>query len=173
MPQYDQTQAECLVFTFKEGLLSKVAHDLKIKVTSFVVQLEGGAVRAEFDTRSLRVVNAMKDGHENPSALSEGDKAKIAEQIADEVLHASEHPKALFVSRSMTRRPDGGYSITGDLTLHGVSKPLQVETRLADGAQQATVELHQPDYGVTPFKAMMGTLKVKPGVIVQLRVPDA
>jgi len=30
MPRYDQTQAECLVFTFKEGLLSKIAHDLKV-----------------------------------------------------------------------------------------------------------------------------------------------
>jgi polyisoprenoid-binding protein YceI len=171
MPRYDQTQAECLVFTFKEGLLSKIAHDLKVSVTRFSVDVAPTAVRAEFDLSSLRVLNAMKDGQENPGALSEADKSKIADQIAKEVLHADQHPTAIFTSRSVTPRPDGGYNVVGDLSLHGVTKSLQAETRVEGNRQVASIELHQPDYGVTPFRAMMGTLKVKAEVIVRLSVP--
>ena len=171
MPKYDQSQAECLVFTFKEGLLSKVAHDLKIRVTRFSADVRPDSVRAEFDLSSLRVVEAMKDGSENPGALSEADKAKIAEQISNQVLHAGQHPTAVFSSRSVTPRADGGYSITGELALHGVAQAIRAETRAEAGRQVAEVELHQPSYGITPFKAMMGTLKVKADVIVRLSVP--
>jgi YceI-like protein len=172
MPRFDQSQAECLVFTFKDGLLSKIAHDLKIAVTRFSVDVEPGSVRAEFDTRSLRVLTPMKDGKDNPGALNDGDKAKIAEQIVTDVLHSEQHGTASFVSRSVTPRPDGGHSISGELTLHGVTKPINVETSAAGGRQVARIELHQPDFGITPFKAMMGTLKIKPDVIVQLSVPQ-
>jgi polyisoprenoid-binding protein YceI len=171
MPKYDQGQAECLVFTFKEGLLSKIAHDLELSVTRFSVDVSPSSVRAEFDTNSLRVVEAMKDGKENPGALSDADKSKIAEQISKEVLHADQHPSAVFTSRAVTRRPDGGYSIDGDLSLHGVTKSLHAETQVEGNRQVLSFELHQPDYGVTPFKAMMGTLKVKADVIVRLSVP--
>jgi polyisoprenoid-binding protein YceI len=171
MPRYDQGQAECLVFTFKEGLLSKIAHDLKVSVTRFSVDLTPTSVRAEFDASSLRVVSAMKDGTENPGALSDADKSKIADQIAKEVLHADQHPSAVFTSRSVTRRPDGGYSIDGDLSLHGVTKPLHAETQFEANRQVVSLELHQPDYGITPFRAMIGTLKVKAELIVRLSVP--
>jgi hypothetical protein len=171
MPSFDQTKAECRVFTFKDGLLSKIAHDLEINVSRFSVQAEPNSVRAEFDTTSLVVIHPMKDGKPNPDGLSDSDKSKVQSQIIDEVLHAKEHPKATFVSRSVERRPDGGYSISGDLTLHGTTRAIQAATKLEAGRQVASIELHQPDYGITPFKAMLGTLKVKADVIVRLSVP--
>jgi polyisoprenoid-binding protein YceI len=171
MPKFDQSQAECLVFTFKEGLLSKIAHDLKIQVTRFSVELTPSSVRAEFDLSSLRVLTAMKDGSENPDALSAADKEKIADQIRTEVLESAQHPTAVFTSRSVTRRADGGYNVAGDLSLHGVTQAISAETHAQGNHQVASVELHQPAYGITPFKAMMGTLKVKADVIVRLSVP--
>ena len=35
------------------------------------------------------------------------DKAKIASQISDQVLHSSKHPEARFQSRSVEKRADG------------------------------------------------------------------
>ena len=171
MPKYDESQAECLVFTFKEGLLSKVAHDLKLRVTRFSMDVSPSSVRAEFDLSSLQVVTAMRDGNENPQALSDADKAKIAEQISNEVLHARQHPSAVFNSRSVTPRADGGYTVAGELSLHGVTQSIQTDTRSEGDRQVASIELHQPSYGITPFKAMMGTLRVKPDLIVRVCVP--
>jgi len=172
MAKHDASTAECLVFTFKEGLLSKIAHDLKIRVTRFSVQIDDAtrAITAEIDARSLRVVNAVKDGQDDPSSLSEADKDKIAGQIVDEVLHANQYPVVRFESTSVTP-VDGGYDVSGDLTLHGVTRPISTRTRLENGRQVAEVLIHQPDYGVKPFKALMGTLKVQPGVRVRFSVP--
>lgn len=175
MPRYTQNDAETLVFTFKDGLLSKVAHDLKVRVNRFTLDFDPAAskVTGEFDPSSLEVINAVHDGVEDPKALSGGDKDKIASQIQKEVLETSSHPKIHFTSTKVARRPDGGYSITGDLTLHGTTRPISAETRVEGGKQVAEVEINQPDFGVEPFKAMMGTLKVKPVVRVRVSVPNA
>ena len=173
MPRYTQNDAEALVFTFKDGLLSKVAHDLKVKVTRFSVDVSDSKISAEFDPNSLVVVNAVHDGAEDPKALSDGDKDKIASQVQKEVLETEQHKTITFTSTKVTRRADGGYSVTGDLTLHGTTRPISAETRVEGGKQVAEVEIDQPQWGVTPFKAMMGTLKVKPVVRVRVSVPNA
>ena len=118
-------------------------------------------------------MNAVHDGVEDPKALSDADKDKIASQVQKEVLETEQHPKASFTSTQVARRPDGGYSIKGDLTLHGSTRPISAETRVEGNRQVAEVELNQPDYGVVPFKAMMGTLKVKPVVRVRISIPNA
>jgi polyisoprenoid-binding protein YceI len=170
MARYDASTAECWVFTFKEGLLSPVAHDLRLRVGSFSIEVTDGAgsIEASFDTGSLSVDTPMKDGAPNPSALSAADKLKIAEQIREDVLHSARHPAAKFRSSSVTLRADGGYDLVGELTLHGVTKPLAVHTRLVQGRQQLELTLHQPDFGITPYRAMLGTLRIRADV--QLRV---
>jgi polyisoprenoid-binding protein YceI len=173
MAKHDASTAECLVFTFKEGLLSKIAHDLKIQVTRFTVTVDDAtsAIAAEFDAKSLRVACAVKDGQDDPYTLTEVDKKKIAGQIVTDVLEADQHPVVRFASTAVTARADGGYDIAGDLTLHGVTRPIATRTRREDGRQVAEIVIHQPDHGIKPYKAMMGTLKVKADVRVRLAVP--
>jgi hypothetical protein len=173
MPRYDATSAECLVFTFKEGLLSPIAHDLRLKVTRFSIEVDATthSVTASFDTSSLVVDCPMKDGAENPSALSASDKQKISGQIRDDVLHGSKHPEATFRSRAVAARDDGGYDLEGELTLHGVTRPLGAcRTRLVAGRQQLEVRIHQPDFGITPYRAMLGTLKIQADVTIRITV---
>jgi polyisoprenoid-binding protein YceI len=172
MPKYDPSQAQSFVFTFKEGFLSPIAHDLRISVTSFSIEVDDAksSVVAQFDTSSLRVDTPMKDGAENPSALSAADKEKIAGQIREDVLHSSKYPTASFRSSQVVARADGGYDLTGELTLHGVTRPLQAQTQLVAGKQQLEVTLHQPDFGITPYRAMLGALKIQPDVKVRIQL---
>lgn len=173
MPEYDSTTARCLVFTFKDGLLSKIAHDLKLCALRVSVHVDPAtpAVKVEIDPASLRVESAMHGGVENPGALSEADKDKIAQQIRSEVLHVERHPRITFSSTSAVRRGDGSYRVSGVLDLHGQKRSIDVDTRIEGDRHVAELELHQPDYGIVPFRAMMGTLKIKPEVRVQLSVP--
>jgi hypothetical protein len=173
MPSYDSTNAECFVFTFKEGLLSPIAHDLRLRITRFSLEVDATAssVVARFDTNSLLVDCPMKEGIENPSDLSASDKHKIAVQIRDDVLHGSQHPEAVFCSRTVTARADGGYDLEGELTLHGVTRALGAcRTRVVAGRQQLELRLHQPDFGITPYRAMLGTLKIQADVTIRITV---
>jgi polyisoprenoid-binding protein YceI len=172
MATYDQNNAECFVFTFKEGLLSPIAHDLRIRITRFSIQVDDlkSSVVASFDTSSLVVDTPMKDGVENPSALSAADKEKIAGQIREDVLHSAQHGEAKFRSTTITARDDGGYDVSGELALHGVTRPLTAQTRLVGGRQQVELKLNQPDFGITPYRAMLGTLKIQPEVTIRITV---
>jgi len=170
--RYDERSAECLVFTFKEGLLSSVAHDLRLRVTAFSIEVDEArsTIVASFDTGSLRVDTPMKDGVENPTALSPADKDKIAGQIREEVLHTAQHPVATFRSHVLNARLDGGYDIEGALTLHGVTRSVRGQTHAAAGTHQLELTLHQPDFGITPYRAMLGTLKIRADVVVRVSV---
>jgi polyisoprenoid-binding protein YceI len=172
MPNYDSNSAECFVFTYKEGLLSPVAHDLCLRITRFSidVDLAQGAVTARFDTNSLVVDSPMKDGAENPNALSTSDKHKIAGQIREDVLHSAQHPEAVFRGSSVVARADGGYDLRGELTLHGVTRQLAGQTHDVAGRQQLELRLHQPDFGITPYRAMLGTLKIQADVTIRVTV---
>jgi polyisoprenoid-binding protein YceI len=172
MPRFDATSAECLVFTFKEGLLSAVAHDLAIRVTSFSIDADAAARRVEatFDARSLRVVSAMRDGSPDPRALSDADRRKIEQSIVDEVLGAARSPSIRFTSTSV--EPEGdGYRVAGRLSLHGATRDLSLHARREGERLVADVTLHQPDYGVRPYSAMLGALKIKPDVRVRVTLP--
>ena len=172
MSRIDPESAECLVFTYKEGLLSAVAHDLKLRVTRFSIDVddEHRAIDARFEAASIRVVAAMRDGAEAPAALGEADRRKIEQNLAADVLDAARHPEIRFTSRSVT--PDGdGYRVEGDLALHGQTRHITLRTRAEGGRQIAELTLHQPDFGIKPFSAMMGTLRIKPDVRVRIAVP--
>ena len=171
MPTFDATNTECLIFTYKEGLLSAIAHDLKIKVSQLQLQIsEDHQIEAKFTAGSLRVVNAMQAGSENASALSDSDKKKIEHTIAEEVLHSARFAEIKFVSTSV--KPAGeGYQIEGQLSLHGQTKGVAFTTRREGGRHTAEVKLHQPDFGIKPYSAMLGTLKIKPEITLKLSVP--
>ena len=160
------------MLTFKEGLLSPIAHDLRLLVTRFSLHVDdaGGTIEASFDSSSLRVDAPMKDGRENPGALSEADKLQIAAQIRDDVLHSAKFPEVVFRSSVCRPRDDGGYDVQGSLTLHGVTRAISAHTTCVEGRQRLELTLHQPDFGITPFRAMLGTLRIRPDVLVYVEL---
>jgi polyisoprenoid-binding protein YceI len=174
MTTYDATRAHIFLYTFKEGMLSALAHDLKIEVTRADVQVDAAAktVTAEIAADSLRVVTVMKKGQEARDELGPDHFKKIEKAIVDDVLHASKHPKIRFTSTAV-REHDGGVAIEGTLELHGRSRSIAFAARRVGEVWTAQLDLHQPDWGITPYSAMMGTLKVKPTLQVSLSVPAA
>jgi polyisoprenoid-binding protein YceI len=160
--QYDASTAECLVYTFREGLLSAVGHDLCLRVERFTVDVGSDEVVARFDAGSLRATGNV----------APGDARKIERNAAEDVLAARRFPTIELRSTRVT--VDGERArIEGNLTLHGVTRPLVVDA-VADGSHwRAEVRLDQRDFGIKPFTAMLGTLRVRADVLVRIRVPRA
>ncbi len=166
MARLDSTKAEVVVLTFKEGLLSAVAHDLKLQVGRFTIDAEGERFVGEFDTASVRVVDAMKDGREHSGALSASMKADIEKNIVHDVLDSRKHPTARFETTTVTAD-----RVEGRLTIHGVTKDVRGTRRDAGGQRIAEFRFDQRDFGIKPYSAMLGTLKIKPEVLVRVSVP--
>ena len=156
------------VYTFKEGFLSAIAHDLLINVTNFTIKpnipntgVQSASIEAEIQANSLKVVCAMKDGQENHAALKEKDKADIEEATFKDVLHPSKYPTINFRSTNIQEK-DGTYHVKGELTLHGVTRPVEFDAKTTTGKDlKGRVTIAQKNFGIKPYKALLGTLKVK------------
>ena len=160
-----QLDAECEVFTFKEGVLSAIAHDLRIRATRFEVETDGASfVKATIDPASLRVVCARKGGVDDPRSLSDADKRTIEGNIVNDVLGRDE---IRFASTEVAEEGEG-FRVRGDLTLAGKTKPIEFVTRREGARQVAEVTIHQPDFGIRPYRAMLGTLRVQADVRVRV-----
>lgn len=171
MPTYDASSARCEVLTFKEGLLSAVAHDLCLKVERFTVEVgDDESIVARFEPDSLRVEHAMKEGRPDPSALSAKQKREIEGNIAKDVLHVRRHREITFRSTKVEGEGDQR-RIEGALRLHGAERTIRAVARREGGRWSAEVELHQPEFGIKPYSAMLGTLKIRPAVRVRISVP--
>jgi hypothetical protein len=172
MATYDASNAECMVYSFKDGLLSKIAHDLKHRVTNFTLRVDEKTrkIEADIDARSLRVECVMKDGVESANGLSADDKKKIEQQVIDDVLHADVHPRIRFQSTTVNETADG-VEIQGTLALNDRTGAVSAQGRRVNGHYEVEFKIHQPDFGIKPFSAMMGTLKIKPDVVIRMVVP--
>lgn len=170
MSRFDASVADCHIFTFKDGLLSAVAHDLKLRVGRFevLVQPDPISVSARFEVASLEVVCAVKEGHDDVNTLSSRDHDKIRQTMLEEVLESRRFPEVLFRSTRVESR-GAGYEVQGQLKLKGVERAITGQVKPELEGWLVEVSLHQPDFGIKPYSAMLGTLKVKPELRVRLR----
>ena len=166
MSHYDASTAQIFVYTFKEGMLSALAHDLKLKVGRFELDTEGGAVTATFDATTLAVACPRKDGQDNPGGLPQLTYGEIEKNARNDVLEVSRYPSIRFRSTAVTDT-----EVEGELTLHGNTRAVHGVRK--DDAQSRVAEFRfdQRDFGIKPYSAMFGTLKIKPEVVVEVRLP--
>lgn len=165
----DADQVQCHVFTYKEGMLSALAHDLELRVTRLHLEIsEHNAVSARFDATSLIVLHALKDGQPTQQ-LSAADRRKIEKTLTSDVLDVRRYPEIGFEASAAPSGED--FVLSGTLTLNGHARALTLRAHLRDGHMVTEATVHQPDYGIQPFSAMFGALKIRPDVQVRISLP--
>ncbi len=147
--------ATLTVRTKKGGAAAKAAHNLVIEVTAWRGTLElgpEGKVSLTADPRSMRV----REGHGGMMALGDDDKANIEQTIDDEVLKGT----AIAFESDSVKADGDRLEVSGDLELGGRHAPIVFELSLADGRVAGTATVKQSDWGIKPYSALFGTLKV-------------
>jgi polyisoprenoid-binding protein YceI len=153
--------------TGRIGKVARAGHDLLIHVTAWEGTLAVGddgadsSVEVTADGGSMRVI----DGTGGMKSLDDDDKANIAQTIDEEVLK-----KQGVTFRSTRVEPAGeGLHAVGDLTLLGHTRPLAFDVSLVgDGTVSAVAVVKQTDFGMKPYSALFGALKVADEVKVTL-----
>jgi polyisoprenoid-binding protein YceI len=156
--------------TFRDGLASQAGHDLTIEVTRWSGELTVGddltlaGLTVRIDLGSL----AVKDGTGGLKPLTDRDRREIA-VTARKVLGTERHPEATFTSSAFEPGPAGGGVLAGVLTLAGTQRPqiLQVSESGQD-TYHATTTIQQSAFGVKPYTAFLGALKVRDAVDVDI-----
>ncbi|MBX7222309.1 MAG: YceI family protein [Blastocatellia bacterium] len=156
-------------FTLKvltKGILSPFAHDRTIGITDFVGEASivptatvGSSARMEIQAGSLQVLNKV----------SADQKREIERRMRDEVLESAKYPKITFQTQEIriAKIVNGvRYAqIVGNLTLHGVTKPLVFNAQVIrdEGKLRATgqFQINQTDFQIKLISAAGGAIKVK------------
>jgi len=169
MLRFDASTAACRIYIEKAGLLAALGHDLEVAVTRFELQIDPAAPSAagRFDAGSVRVVAALERGLPRPGALSDRDVRDVEERIRKDVLDSARHPAVEFTSTTIDRE-GAGFRVVGRLLLRGATRTIAFPVRIDGPRHLAEARLHQPDFGIRPYAAPFGALKVKPDVLVRV-----
>jgi polyisoprenoid-binding protein YceI len=161
------------LLTTREGMAAKVGHDLRIRVTRW----SGTADVPDPDDLSKASLSVLIEldsleitaGTGGASALDDGDKADILKNAA-KVLDVTHHPTAEFTSTALRPSNNGG-EIEGTLKLAGAAGTVTL-TVTSDGGSgwKATGTVVQSQFGIKPYKAFMGALRLSDAVTVEAEV---
>jgi len=140
-----------LLRTFRDGLAAQAGHDLTIEAIRWSGEL---MVNDDLSPASLEVrvdlgALVVRDGTGGVKPLTDRDRREIA-VTARKVLGADQHPEAVFAADSFRPAADGGGEIGGTLTLRG--------------------QVIQSDYGIKPYTAFLGALRVRDAIDVAVEV---
>jgi polyisoprenoid-binding protein YceI len=157
------------VRTYREGLAQKAGHDLVIDVGQWEATAEvreGGtlsAVRLEADPSSLEV----REGLRGFKPLTDKDRADIQTMIDERILLG----RRVAFDSTAVESADGELTIRGELELAGVRRPVSFTLDVgADGRVRGTLPVTQSEWGIKPYRGLMGALKVRDTVEVLLDV---
>jgi polyisoprenoid-binding protein YceI len=155
------------VRTGRTGAAAKAGHDLLMHVTAWEATLAVGgdpaatSVELAADAASLRV----REASGGMQSLGDDDRANIEQTIDDDVLKRQD---IRFRSTAVTGG-DGTLRVEGELTLAGTTRPLAFDLHVGDdGRLRAAAVVKQSDWGMKPYSALFGALKVADDVRVEL-----
>jgi len=153
--------------TARTGAVARAGHDLLMHVTSWEAtlyvadDLAQSRVEVVADGSSLRVL----EGTGGIQSLDDDDKQNIKQTIDDEVLHRTQ---ITFRSSSVVGTASGLH-VEGELSMLEHAHPLAFDVA-ADGVGsiEAVAVVKQTDFGMKPYTALFGALKVADDVRVTL-----
>lgn len=150
--------------------MARLGHALTLTTTRWSATLDVGdepaacSVVMTSDLTSLKVL----DSRGGAAPAGPDDAAKIV-QNARKGLHVTTYPTLSFRSSAVSGTWEQG-TLTGDLTLNGVTRSYKF-TVVGDGKTYTlTGELYQTDFDIKPFTTMMGALRLADTVGIEVRV---
>jgi polyisoprenoid-binding protein YceI len=171
-------QGALQVRTSREGVAAKLGHDLLIEfrrwsglISVTDTQRSPGGVQVEVEVEMEMGSLAILEGTGGAVGLSDHDRREIS-ATAHLLLSVDQFPTARFASdRVLTSAVPGGAVIDGTLTLRGRSEPVTVTlTCTGELAWQGTATVSQGAFGIKPYRAFFGALRLADPVGVEVTV---
>ncbi len=161
------------VKTYREGIASKAGHDLILDVTQWEATVEmaedwtQSSVELTADPRSLQV----SEGLGGVKPLTDRERTEIHKNIEQKVLGRA---PISFRSTGLELGEGGRLHGRGDLEIVDNARPVSFELTLgSDGTVSGGVPLAQSEWGIRPYRGLMGALKVQDviEIVIDARLP--
>ena len=164
----DVERSTLTVHVFKAGLFSAFAdnHVIRAPIVSGRITDEG-TLTVELSVKAAQMTVL------DPTLSADKRGEVQARMHGPEVLDSARYPDIRFTSTRVA--PDGAdrWQVTGDLSLHGASRPLTFAVVRREGRWRGTVSIRQREFGMQPISIAGGTVKVKDEVHIDFDIVGA
>jgi len=161
----DPTHAVMKIYVFRSGLFSAFAHDHEIEARGLEGQLkttENQQVTLRVDARKIKVLDP---------GLSPDKRSEVQQTMeGPKVLDITRFPDIRFQSSSVTQKAPAQWEVSGNLTLHGQTRPVTIQVAANGSRYSGQATLRQRDFGIQPVSLFGGTVKVKDEVKIEFDI---
>ena len=165
----DTERSSLTVHVGKAGLLSAAAHEHWVNAP-----IAGGTIAANGSTLAVRfAVDARRLSVRPEKGVTDKDRAEVQSNMHNRVLESNTYPDIVFRSIEVRRTGALVWRVSGDLTLHGVTKPVSVDVTRQNDAYVGTVRIKRTEFGIQPIKIGGGVVRVKDELEISFRVYTA
>jgi polyisoprenoid-binding protein YceI len=154
--------------TSKAGVGAKLAHNLVLEAKSWSGTITFDADNPAASTGEVTVQTSSLEIIDHSSGvkpLSDKDRKDIAKNL-DKSLETKEHPDITFRSTSVTGS-GSDYTVEGDLTIAGQTRPARLDVTVDSNKVVVKGRVVQTEFGIKPYSAMMGALKIADAVEIE------
>jgi hypothetical protein len=141
----DTQKSTLTIHVGKTGVFSGLGHEHEVSAPIHSGTADTGshpAVEVHVDARELRLI-----GKDEP----EKDRAEVqTTMLGPEVLDSEHHREIVFKSTSAEPAGSGRWTLHGNLTLHGQTRPVTVEVTLKNGRYTGAATVKQTEFGIKP-----------------------
>ncbi len=161
----DASHSRLTVHVGKTGFFSAASHNHEVAAPISKGEVDESkpfSVWFDVNVAAMKVVD--------PDA-PDSDRAAVQERmLGPEVLDAANFHEIHFASERVENIGESRWRVHGQLTLHGQTKPIVLETSLENGHYRGTATVFQTNFGITPIKVAGGTIKVKDEVQIEFDI---
>jgi len=161
----DPAHSVMTIRVFKSGLFSGFAHNHEIEARGLegqVINTEKQQVSLRIDTRKIKVLDP---------GVSADDRSQVQQTMeGPQVLDISRFPEIRFQSTSVVQKGPNLWDVSGNLTLHGQTRPVTVRVEANGSRYSGQASVNQQDFGIQPISLFGGTVKVKNEVKIEFAI---
>ena len=159
------------VLTFKDGLLARLAHDLRLELGRHDISVDGDKISAIFWPETLTVAGTIADSRLNPSGLSTKDSRDVIDNLQRKILDIRKFVIITFEGK-LDSQSETAITASGTLTIKGKGQEIRLDAKRNAGRIQGEVTLVPTRWGIKPFKAALGAIKLQDRLTVGFDLAD-
>jgi polyisoprenoid-binding protein YceI len=161
----DTQRSTITIHVGKTGLLSAAAHEHTIDAP-----ISSGTIRQSAAPHIEFTVETAKMTVRPDPKLDAKSQAAVQTDMDEMTLETKKFPQITFRSSRIEKLADGQWKVDGDLSLHGVSKPVSLTVKQTGDSYTTHTVLKQTDFGIKPITVGGGMIKVKNEVEIDFQI---
>ena len=161
----DLQRSAITIHVGKAGLFSAAAHEHWI-----IAPISSGTLREAPVAHVDFMIETAKMTVKPDPKVDAKTQATIQKDMEVMTLETAKFPEITFRSRRIDKLGEGQWTVEGDLSLHGITKPVTLTVKRTGDSYHTRTVLKQTDFGIKPISLGGGTIRVKNELEIECQI---